>query len=438
MVKKVLDFVRTYMISLISGVVAIGAIVFAVLGMTSTAVVDEMKDRVSKAAEINALKSQPRNEQSIQKEKERGERFQAEYEKTRNEAYRINKREPLIPGVFPTPANLTKAFEFAEAYEKAVRQLPQVMGAGDLPTESEIQDAERDIAEELARAKEAEEEGGRSKDPIRAPQPGQPGSTGEPGAPPPSPTGTPDEKKDPKYDKFIRANVIKANSIRCYASISPARPSFHIAPIINPSDAPPADQLWFAQVGLWLQQDIVAAIARLNEEAAAKLGSAPPTVENLPVKRLESVSLAGYILSDKRIEFPQMTGGAGPGGRSPGGPAGPPPGTPPPPGVPGATAETSLTGRTSDDRFDVVRFTITVIVDQRDLLKLIDQITRQNFYQCIDCDFVAARQDPAVGYYYGSAPVVRATIEFEGYLARAIYAEMMPAEVRELLGIAKK
>ncbi|TWT44098.1 hypothetical protein RAS1_05050 [Phycisphaerae bacterium RAS1] len=437
MVKKFLEFMKAHMISLISGVVAIGAVAFAVLGMTSATVRDEMQSRVQAAGEINGLKSQPRNEQSIQKEKERGERFQTEYEKTRAEAYRINKREPLIPGVFPTPANLTKAFEFADAYKKAVRQLPLAMGAGDLPTESEIQDVERDIAEELAREKEAEEEGGRSKEPIQAPTGGVPP---QPGGPPPTPPtggtpGSPEERKDPKYDKFIRANVIKAGSVRCYATVSPARPSFHIAPIIDPSDAPSADQLWFAQVGLWIQQDIVAAIARLNEETAAKLGSVPATVEHLPVKRLESVSLSGYILGDKRIEFPMMTGGAGPGGgRGPG----PAPGAAPPPGVPGTGAPTSLTGRTSDDRFDVIRFTITVVVDQRELLRLIDQLTRQNFYQCVDCDYIIAREEPTVGYYYGAAPVVRATIEFEGYLARAVYAEMMPSQVRDLLGIAKK
>ena len=43
----------------------------------------------------------------------------------------------------------------------------------------------------------------------------------------------------------------------------------------------------------------------------------------------------------------------------------------------------------------------------------------------------------AVGYFYGTDPVVRATVEFEGYMAREVYEPLMPAAVRELLGIEK-
>lgn len=72
------------------------------------------------------------------------------------------------------------------------------------------------------------------------------------------------------------------------------------------------------------------------------------------------------------------------------------------------------------------------------MLKLIDHFTKQNFYQSVGLSFkalTAEAQDYREGYLYGTAPVVRAALDFEGYMARIVYQKMFPAEVREQLGI---
>jgi hypothetical protein len=59
-----------------------------------------------------------------------------------------------------------------------------------------------------------------------------------------------------------------------------------------------------------------------------------------------------------------------------------------------------------------------------------------NFYQLVGLEYttlVAGSQDG--DYVYGSAPVVRATLDFEGYMARKVYKALMPADVLKDLGI---
>jgi hypothetical protein len=91
-----------------------------------------------------------------------------------------------------------------------------------------------------------------------------------------------------------------------------------------------------------------------------------------------------------------------------------------------------------DDQFDVIRLTLSVALDQRELLKLIDALSKQNFYQCVNAEIAAvtAANTPA-GYLSGTAPTVRATLDFEGYLSRAVYKPLMPTEIRKAVGAEK-
>jgi hypothetical protein len=199
-----------------------------------------------------------------------------------------------------------------------------------------------------------------------------------------------------------------------------ARSTFHLSPILDANAKPLPAQMWYAQVGLWVQQDVINAIATLNEEAAKQLKPDDVYVENMPVKRIQSIRVLGYWGGNGPVAFPTYTGG-GPGS-----------------GAPPAQMKETFTGRKSDARFDVIRFTVTAVVDQRELPKLIDFLTRQNFYTLIGLSFsavTAADPDLSEGYLYGAAPVVRATLDFEGYLARSVYEGWFPDEVREALGI---
>jgi hypothetical protein len=410
-------FIKTHLISLVCGLAALIFIGIAAWGMTRDSVAEQMRARAAVQQKIKALKATARNQESINAEAQRGQRFQQEYEEVLAAAKEINQR-PLIPvphRVFPVAEGEYAAYFFAEKYREEVLKLPAVLHGGDLPSAAEIQEAANDIAELLAREAELLAEGGVQAPPIAAaPAAAAPTETTERGL------VTAVLRGDPKRDARTRANVTKARSIRCYVRTDPDAEdtSFHISPIWDAERMRPTpNEMWYAQVGLWIQQDIVAAIARLNDEAARQVGPEEAFVENMPVKRLVAVRLLGYWTEFGSVPFSIRTTS-----RS---------------AIPLASSE-AFTRRVSDDQFDVVRFTVVAVVDQRELLALIDAITRQNFYQLIEvsCEAISVMDaDYEQGYIYGAAPAVRATLHWEGYMARNVYEALFPPEVRQDLGI---
>ncbi|MGE0480478.1 MAG: hypothetical protein AB7Q17_08395 [Phycisphaerae bacterium] len=421
-----MQFVKTHLISLACGVLALAFLGVAAVGMMRSQVQEAMNKRVQSAGEIQSLASKPQNEETIAAEKRRGELFQQEFEKTLEEANRINRRQPLMGGVFPKPASDATKFEFRDAYIAALRKLPPRLVAGDLPSAAEVAEEQQNVADLLQLEAESKAAAGEGDDkPAAAPAAPAPlappsailspagmgvrgvgGGARSGGYSPGMMTGIPTSLEgEPKYNATYRAYVSKARSIRVYANEA----SFHISPIVEGPAAPDVESMWAAQVSYWVQQDIVEAIAKLNAAAAEKLGDADVYVEHVPVKRIDRLRVLGYVTKEGFLPFPAMNDA----GQS-------------------TEVRQSFTGRTSDEQFDVVRLTLTVVVDQRDLLKLIDQIGKQNFYHCTHVDYSTVAPEP--GYMYGTAPVVRATLDFEGYLARKAYTELMPPDVLVKLG----
>ncbi len=439
-----MQFVKGHWISLACGLVTLLAITFGVLGMLSDSVVQEMEKVKQSANEIAGLRGDPQNEATINAEKERGQKFKQEYDTVVSAAESINIRKPLLDGVFPT-APYELQFRFKEVYTRRIGELPKLMDAGDLPNNQEILD-EVEVLAEVARRKAAEE--GRDepgqKGPPGAGGPGLPPfGRGEPGRTaqetpggaaremgrggPPGQEGVGAQTAGPtaalpagvtQEDVRRRAAAKKARVIRMYA----APTSFHVSPLAQAEGAPPPKEMWYAQVGLWIQEDLAKAVARVNDEAAQARPPSEANVTTLPVKRLEGVRIAGYVTSTGTVvAFPALAGTERQSAAGPAGASGP-----------------SFTGRKSDNQFDVLRFTLTVIVDERELFKLVDAITRQNFYQLIGLNHEVTDSSDSAGHYYGEAPVVRATLDFEGYFARRLFKELMPKDVQAELGAAEE
>lgn len=467
-----MQFVKKHWVLLLCGVASIGAIVVGMLGMTSTSVDEEMQRRMQAAAEIQQLRNDPQNEKTISAEKERGQKFEEQYQTVLEMAENINRRVPLMEGVFPEPLRPETPYRFQQVYLKRIFELPRIMKAGTLPTELEVQD-EAEIVAEIMRRRSAEEGdsesdllggglsppgdggmsgggraappgmgggrtappgmgGGRTAPPGmgggRAAPPGMSGGRTAPGvgggrsAPPAGgerPLG-PALPENLNLDEVRhRAAIKKARSIRAY--ITPET-SLHISPVANAQVTPTPLDMWFAQVSLWVQEDMIRAIAEVNEAAAQELKEGEGNVTNMPVKHLEVVRVKGYMTSAGLIAFPSTS-------------------------LQTANQTTpddldlvgeSFTARVSDEQFDVVRVVMRVVVDQRDLLKLIDAVTRENFYQLVGLEYSIAEGSDPSGYMYGFEPTVRATLDFEGYLARKVYKEMMPATVLKALGIEQQ
>lgn len=179
------------------------------------------------------------------------------------------------------------------------------------------------------------------------------------------------------------------------------------------------DDLWMAQVGLWIQKDIAEAIHRTNEHAQQNtLVNNAKGVPSSAVKRLVGTRIRGYVLRSGTGSSP----GAGPGGTAlsarsagtdggivylalPGGSAGPP----------------TLTGRACNKLYDVIHYDFTVIIPAAYLRRLYENLRLQNFHTVIDVVIGAPGTETGRGAataraqgdsycYYGTGPVVEATI----------------------------
>ena len=95
----------------------------------------------------------------------------------------------------------------------------------------------------------------------------------------------------------------------------------------------------------------------------------------------------------------------------------------------------AFTNRGSTALYDVIRFTVRLVVDSRDVLLILNEIAKTNFYVPFNVNYTAVRSDPTlIGKIYGSEPTVELTIDFDGYFFRNAYLESMPSEVRILVG----
>jgi hypothetical protein len=443
------QFIKTHLISLICGVVGLGLLGAAIMGMMSDSVQQALEKRKSEASTIDSLIRDPKTEARINAEKQKAEQFKKEFDRTLDVAKRVNAREPLIADVFPRPKTDPTALEFAQAYRLAMARLVGELEGGWLPSESEIQDERVNIEErQKAEREEATGETGQlpGVDDAKAEQAtggsdgrggGQGGGQGgadvperegredrRPGRDPGRGGGQRDEEElrnDPKY----RAEINKARSIRMY--IDPD--AFHWVDLSNLAIVPTVESLWMAQMSYWIQQDIVNAIKQVNDSAAEQAG-AELFVEQSPIKRLERIYVRGYRLENSMFSFPRgvvegaRTGGRGEdrGGRT---------------SESGNLAETTMTEQVSGSEFDVVTVSLVVWMDQRRIVQFIDAMKRQNFYECYLLSYVADREAAAAsGFRFGTDPTVRVEFEFEGYFSRALYKQYIPAGIASELGIA--
>lgn len=422
-----MKFIKDNLVMLLCGVFSVGFIVVCVMGMRSDSVSTAMDAALNRSggSKIRGLTSNAKNDDVIAKEKLKGELFEKEYGETVDEAKRINRREPLMGGVFPKPDRVS-LFKFKEEYTKAYAAIPQKIAGGTLPTQGDIDD-ERQNIDELREMEQEKAEELQAEDPSTR-TPSAPQSPSAPRAPRFEAAGTSafsgvsnttQLSGEPKYDPVFRARVNKARGIRCYYDPT----TFHASPILEMVDAPTAADAWFAQLTLWIIDDVTDAIAAMNKEASDAFAAGDACVEQMPVKRIVALDVIGYETDKGRIPIPSRTTNAT--GRH----------------LFNAGVGATHTGRKSNPQYDVVRFTVTLVADQRDLLKIVDRICRENFYTCVGMTYQQVdRADEEIkeGYFYGTDPTVRTTLDFEAYMLRDVFQPMMPDAILEVLGIKEK
>ncbi|MCH7872125.1 MAG: hypothetical protein IID33_10540, partial [Planctomycetes bacterium] len=153
-----MQFIKTHLISLLCGVAGLALLGVTTWGMMVTTVMDEMNKRVSAAGKIQNLQRNPKNQELIDAEKLRGDRFQAEFDLTVVIAKEINHRQPLMPGVFPKSESRSTPYEFRIQYQRALRGFSVTLLADGPPTDADIAEEVENVADLEAMEAELEAE----------------------------------------------------------------------------------------------------------------------------------------------------------------------------------------------------------------------------------------------------------------------------------------
>ncbi len=244
----------------------------------------------------------------------------------------------------------------------------------------------------------------------------------------------PDEKAEiagQLAQERLAAYRAQAQRITFYADPSVFR---NVEPWPADRGVPKLEQAWEWQWEYWINQDIIAALAKANSEP----GVPWKPVNTAPVKRILEIDIAPFGSSQSSGD---IGGGRGRGGvedESGGGAsASPDPNAPIEPNY-----SVSPTGRAGwpdapNGLYDVRYATVAIVVDINRLPKVLDAIATTNFMSVVDVDVHAFDRpsDRAQGFFYGDAPLAIATIKIETIWIRSWMKPWMPDTVRTELGI---
>lgn len=366
-----------------------------------------------------------------------------------NTAVQINKQGHvvLVPGALPTPAHTPLRRSFRDAYVAVVTpgQKPPLhdpnrkeLGPWNIPDDI-LNAAMPPTDMEIAKAMEAEWKEKFEQRILVSP------------APPNSPPGTPGQELNrPEIVEDFRQKMkqFPQNFRRERARQSPMYlepAALSRAQNMDPrAPNPPTDEdMWYAQMTLWIQQDVALAIKEMNKGSTSVLHS--------PVKHLGVLDVnQGFAM----YELPTAQG-------DPYAAAAPAPapamefapdGSVLPPAAPAASTEGEIpkvytrafTGRVCNPLYDVVHFRLVAVVDARHVRRLIQTLQQGRFITVLEADtkqldLEAQRQQ---GYDYGSQPVVELSLTGEALFLREWTAHAanapMPQEVKKKLGVQPK
>lgn len=176
--------------------------------------------------------------------------------------------------------------------------------------------------------------------------------------------------------------------------------------------------IWWAQVQLWVQQDVLNAIAEAN--------AGKTSVIDAPVKHLFSVTVPMSFVSGT----PAAAAGA---------PVADPSG-----GNPDAALTkvptVSMTGRVSNALYDVIHFEMVVDVEVAQIPNFLRTLSDNRLIAVREMNIgsVDSAGELAKGYYYGESPVAHLTLRCEALLMRQWTTPLMPPRVKQLLGVVEQ
>lgn len=333
---------------------------------------------------------------------------QAQSMQLKNDSVQINIHQLLVPGSLPVPKD---PYQFQQVYLKqfipeknAPSEIQKLLNAATPPTDEEINLRADQETQKLTEAQPHNAQGevynkdalDQSISQMRATLPEQ-----------------------MRQEAATQHKMYMAPSaLSLQPALAPAAPG--AATIV-----PDAEAIWFAQMGLWIQQDVVSAINKLNATST--------NVESSPVKQLVQI----YVPPDRSM---YVIPGVGPGGT----PA-PTPATPGASPVP-ATTDTdpfpkdyavSVTGRVCNGVYDVTQFYVVLNVEASDVERVIQELERNRLFTVCESEIQAVNSSAMQlqGYYFGKTPIVTLTLRCEELFMREWTHTLMPETVKAFLNV---
>lgn len=401
-----MDFLKRHLFLILCGVAALGGIALGVTGMQA---MPKVKADLDAAANVyKGLETlQPVNQKNIEAEQARIDAILADHGKVLERARALAEYKPLVEGVFPAGPP-EKRVEFRNKYNEEIRKVFASMNCGGPPTPAQIEQARDRIENEKASDKQFGADAA---------------STG--------PTLSPADvltKHGVKVDPTARASVANAQSVACYAVFFfEDKPPERVASLefINAMkdtttlDAPEPESCWRAQLSYWIQKDVVDAIKDVNQAAVDAIKAAGQTiwVGAMPVKEIISIRLSSYVPPKDELYKPAQPGGYGH-------------------ALPPGTAESVFTGTAPTDAYDVIQFTVKLIMDQRDIPLLVERLCNHSPHTLLRVSYQQVPPNKSMtGKIYGPEPAVNVVMDFETIMVGEVFRPWMPDAVCEKYGI---
>jgi hypothetical protein len=399
-----MDFVKKNWLYLTLGVVALGSIATAAWAYMAG---DEIATQV---ADIQKLQSDvqregtsnPQNAQTIEAKKAEQIELIAEQEKTFKaalgaqlfNAFENRARQTLVPDVLPMPKSNGVRIEFRNAYGLALQELPRRLHARGPATVAE-----------LTRQQAIDEAKNQQTDSNVDLGPWMPKPTEDEGTDAPK-TSQKERTLLEILREYPKAKASEIVARTCYMYIDDD--AFDPQDMLGSTSTPTVVEIWHAQMTLWIQQDFAFAIARLNDKRAEELKAQNKAydcwVAHMPVKRLK------YLAGENWL----VRGGA----------------------MNKAAFAPSFTGNVNDSQKFILPLQIRVVIEEAALLELVDSVCRVGYYTPTRITY--RNVEPNVlqdEYIYGDAPIIDATIDFEGVFFRKAFDPFVPKEIEK--GLAR-
>ncbi len=417
-----MEFLKRQLFFILCGIAAAAGVGLGVWGLQSSKKIEqELNSAKSVYNQLNSLGSNPVNKLHIDAEQERINLVVEDRNAIVDKAIEINRWEPLVPGYFPTcSSDLEEQFQLA--YREGISELLDSLNWGSPADRDDIEIMKDEIAKEQ-RDREFGDAGASLPEFVG----------------PPYSQGMVLTKAGASIDPVARAHMQKAQTIWCYAidpyveeEMGKRPPSLQVerevVNTIGTSKIPSRPVMWRAQVTYWIQADVIRAIKEVNEQAAEEFRTRQksvaegerrsPWVGIMPVKDIVSIRVSDYALLDlvpptgyQPDDAKKMTEASE---------------------TPGTNFGT-FTNLAGDTDYDVIQFSVKLVMDQRDIPRLIEAISKDRFHTLYRMAYSSLPPNRIMqGRIYGEEPVVLVVMDFETIMLADIYRNpdnpLMPAE----------